>query len=274
MQEFEESENFEIMRSLFAVSIAKRQITESHLHKIFRVHCEVKAMAKSRQLGQLGGPYDFNLRDIAKVKDAVEGCIQDQMHYYQFTADVDTEDEASGISFEAGQDLALSKLLDLVYAARFHEISDQLTVRHSITRIFPEASTMGSAVSGVSIDESVPDCLQIGRVYMSKANFIAAVKPLVHNQPTVEHLELLALASQTGRAVLLEGDTCSGEPTSTSKGCQNVQAPDGWLSSHFSTILYGLLIGVLIGYSSGISSQFIWIPISPHRIKPCNCITF
>ena len=201
------------MRSLFTSAILKEHLSEDHLIKIFQVHNEVKAKAKSRELGQVGGPYDFNLRDIAKVKDAVEGCIQDQMHFYKYSADGAMGEFQTAVQSQDIQDLALSKLLELVYAARFHDLSDQLQVRDCIKRVFPEAARVAQAqaAQGVSIDESVPECLQIGHVFMGKGNFTAATqKPLVHTASTCEHLELLATAAQSGRAVLLEGDTCSG----------------------------------------------------------------
>ena len=208
MQEFAEAEVFEIMQSLFASSIWRQHLSEGHLHKIFMVHDRVKTKAKLRQIGQVGGPYDFNLRDIAKVKDAVEGCIQDQVHFYQFTAeDATANPQTAAMRFKDIQDLALSKVLELVYAARFHDMADQLQVRECITNVFPEAA---HAAQGVIIDESVPDCLQIGRVYMGKGNHASPAKPLIHTASACGYLELLARASQSGRAVLLEGDTCSG----------------------------------------------------------------
>ena len=211
MQEFEEAEVFEIMQSLFISSIWKQHLSEGHLHKIFMVHNRVKTKAKLRQLGQVGGPYDFNLRDIAKVKDAVEGCIQDQMHFYQFTAKGETANpQTAAMRPQDIQDLALSKLLELVYAARFQDMADQLQVSECITTVFPEAARAAHAVQGVTIDESVPDCLQIGRVYMGKGNHSSPVKPLIHTASACGYLELLATAAQSGRAVLLEGDTCSG----------------------------------------------------------------
>lgn len=214
MQEFEEGEVFEIMRSLFASSIWRQHLSAEHLTKIFKVHNQVKTRAKSRQLGQVGGPYDFNLRDIAKVKDAVEGCIQDQMHFYQYTADSSAtaaaEPQTTAMRFQDMQDLALSKLLELVYAARFHDSNDQLQVRECIKSVFPEAASAAHAARGVTIDESVPDCLQIGSVYMGKGSFVSSTKPLIHTASACGYLELLATAAQSGRAVLLEGDTCSG----------------------------------------------------------------
>ncbi|KAK9820719.1 hypothetical protein WJX74_002690 [Apatococcus lobatus] len=212
LQEFGENEIFEIMRSLFASSIWKQHLSENHLVKIFKVHNEVKARAKSRQLGQIGGPYDFNLRDIAKVKDAVEGCIQDQMHFYQYSADGGAvESQAAAVRFQDIQDLALSRLLELVYAARFHDITDQLQVKACIKQFFPEAAKATQTARVVTIDESVPDCLQIGHVYMGKGNYSSPVKPLIHTASTCGYLELLATAAQSGRAILLEGDTCSGK---------------------------------------------------------------
>jgi len=51
--------------------------------------------------------------------------------------------------------------------------------------------------------------VRIGSVYLSKHGETSSTPPAVHTPETIRQLELLAVACQSGRSVLLEGDTCS-----------------------------------------------------------------
>ena len=205
LEEHASDELWQILRGLFACALATRLITDSQLCKLFELHMEVVKQVKARDLGRLGGPYDFNLRDMAKVRDVLQGCMQDHMCHYGFLPK--TQQEVQQASYGDIANLAIRQYLQLVYAQRFQDTADQTVVYKLIESKFPGMSV--TVPESLSIDSSVSKYVRIGSIYLSKHGEPSNTVPAVHTPETIRQLELLAVACQSGRSVLLEGDTCS-----------------------------------------------------------------
>jgi hypothetical protein len=46
-------------------------------------------------IGRVGGPYEFNLRDFAKLRDVIAGSAADQLYHYKFYKEDDKSKEAN-----------------------------------------------------------------------------------------------------------------------------------------------------------------------------------
>lgn len=206
LEEYVSDELALIMRGLFANALATRLITDKQLCSIFDLHMEVVKLVKAREIGRLGGPYDFNLRDMAKVKDVLQSCMQDHMCHYGFLPKSQQE-QSQQASYGDVAIVAIRQYLQLVYTQRFQDTADQAKVNELIERRFPSSSAATPA--SPSIDSSVSKYVRIGSVYLSKHGETSSTPPAVHTPETVRQLELLAVACQSGRSALLEGDTCS-----------------------------------------------------------------
>ena len=204
LDEYASYELQQICRALFAKPMADGLVTESQVSSIFKLHEAVLQKIKAREIGRLGGPYEFNLRDLAKVKDVLQACMHDHVLHYGFLPE--QRDQSQQVSQSSIAILAIRQYLQLVYGQRFQEAADQKAVSQLIEELFPQPVTVAAPFS---IDSSVSKYVRIGSVYMSKHGEVSCAKPAVHTPETIRQLELLAVASQSGRAVLLEGDTCS-----------------------------------------------------------------
>ena len=56
------------------MSGAEPSLSKALLEGIFGVHQEVQKLVLRREIGRLGGPYEFNLRDLTKVRDVIHGA--------------------------------------------------------------------------------------------------------------------------------------------------------------------------------------------------------
>eukprot|EP00961_Rhodomonas_salina_P136391 1835103-Rhodomonas_salina.1 len=167
-------------------------------------------MVKLGKVGRIGGPYEFNLRDLVKMKDVLSGNAKDQkFHYQQTFGAVDGMHTPKCEVNEAVNLLLLRKVADLVYARPFHSLMDQDQVRQEIEKVFPLSPALAALEAAGNIDESLAGSVRIGSIYMKRGKAGGKASPLEHTPSTVQQLQMLAAAAQSRRAVLLEGDTCS-----------------------------------------------------------------
>eukprot|EP00899_Mesostigma_viride_P017506 jgi/Mesvir1/25757/Mv01936-RA.1 len=209
-------------------------LVPKELDLLFKLHMDIKGRVARRELGRTGGPFELNLRDLTKLRDVLKNASKDLKHHYRFfaandglgvaasaaaavdLAGVDRPNKPAPPSAEALQDgdirvIALRKFVELVYSQRFMDPSDQRLVRTIIDTHFPEGGTVALSASAFSIDMGTPGFVRIGAVYLKLGDVptpdMDARGSLVHTPGTTHQLEMLAAACQSGRPVLLQGDT-------------------------------------------------------------------
>jgi MoxR-like ATPase len=215
-------------------------ITLKDLEHIFALHQDVQRHVGARKLGRIGGPFDFNLRDLTKLYDVLRGNAKDLLDHMKFFRNDSWEsasvsagggagsgsileaDCVKGAALTTGVSLASSApfivavraFARLVYGACFQCDEDQAVVRGLVDKHLPIPATFASPdVDDVTVDASVPGFVRIGAVYMrtgDRAPGHGAVEALVHTRATVTQLSMLAAAAQSKRPVLLEGE-CAGK---------------------------------------------------------------
>ncbi len=235
---FKDGEVLEIIKRSFALLLDRSRpdepeeeknwgpITRPQLEKVYHLHLQIITLVGQRDIGRSGGPFEFNLRDLIKLRDVLEGNAHNMRDHYRFlkssTALANEADERSSVTHAELPDdvrtITLNKFVSLVYARRFQSRADQRRVQDLID----QAQYLGTSndfmdVANPEVDASVPGMVRIGTVYLTQGTCEASgagqstPTRLVHSPDTVERLEALAAAVQSRRAVLLEGDTCSGK---------------------------------------------------------------
>ncbi|GMH42204.1 hypothetical protein BSKO_10123 [Bryopsis sp. KO-2023] len=199
-----------IMKSLFCEIVQRGYLKEQSLNDIFNLHVEIRGRVSRKEMGKSGGPYEFNLRDLTKVRDIVEGNIKNQMAHYQLAP---LESEEDGLGNEHLMDVSqivLRRAVELVYKHRFSDCSDCQAAQDIIDKHLPRpVMEEGSAAT---VDSTVPGCVRIGSVYLAIKKDASRQQNegrLVHSFNTIKELEILAMGCQSKRTVLLQGDTCS-----------------------------------------------------------------
>ena len=200
LEEYDSEELFMIIIDLFQNAFSKHYVNLSHIQDLYQLHLRIKGKYSRREIGHHGGPYEFNLREIAKFKDILLNNAEDQVYHFKFM--VEDSDITS---------LSIRKFADLVYASQFHYIKDQKIVRDLISQQFVlRNSHLSESNPTITNDDSVFDMIRIGSIHLRKATTcLINTSNLIHSKETVKQLELLAAACQSKRAVLLEGETCS-----------------------------------------------------------------
>lgn len=190
-------------------------ITISQLDKVFELHLKIIELVEQRDIGRSGGPFEFNLRDLIKLRDVLEGNAHNMRDHYRYpkanTALANEIDEGP----PDVRTLILNKFVSLVYARRFQSRDDQRRVQELINQV----EYLGTGddfldIANPEVDSSVPGMVRIGTVYLEEGTSESsggAHTRLVLSPDTIERLEALAAAVQSRSAVLLEGDTCSGK---------------------------------------------------------------
>ena len=186
-------------------------ISQWLMDRTFEVHKEVCELVEKRSIGRGGGPFEFNLRSLNHLMHVVRGNAKNLQDHYKFASKSGAGDE----QYDA-RTLALNKFMELTYSRRFQTLEDQMIVRKLINRSDRLAVTGEVKEVDEPIDQSVPNMLRVGTVYVpigSQQLEQRQDSSLVHSPETVCTLEALAAAVQSKppRAVLLEGDTASGK---------------------------------------------------------------
>jgi midasin (ATPase involved in ribosome maturation) len=186
-------------------------ISQWLMDRTFEVHKEVCDLVEKRSIGRGGGPFEFNLRSLSHLMHVVRGNAKNLQDHYKYASKSEAGDE----QYDA-RTLALNKFMELTYGRRFQTIEDQIVVRKLINRSDRLAVTGEVKEVDEPIDQSVPNMLRVGTVYVPIGSQQLEQRQdsnLVHSPETVCTLEALAAAVQSKppRAVLLEGDTASGK---------------------------------------------------------------
>jgi MoxR-like ATPase len=195
-------------------------LTYGQLTQLYELHCEFGRLVASRDLGRVGGPFEFNLRDLMKLKDVLAGNADNFRDHYRFynksvdQLEADVKNRAGDATHNDSdiRTLALQKFALLVYAARFQCQEDRDKAESLITENYLKVEAELKDMVRDEIDASLPGLIRIGTVYLETGSETeqSGVR-LVHTARTISQLEALAAAVQARRPVLLEGDTCSGK---------------------------------------------------------------
>ncbi|GMH34713.1 hypothetical protein BSKO_02574 [Bryopsis sp. KO-2023] len=226
-----------IMKRLFGEMLRRKDLEEQSLNDIFNLHVDFRGRVKStREMGKSGvRPYEFNLRDLKKVRDIVEGSTTNQMAHYRL-APLESEQGLSseqglpseqGLSSEQGQSLGndrrhlmmdvsqivVRRAVELVYAHHFQEVSDRKAAQKIIDKHLPRPGIEEESASS-TVDSLVAGCVRIGSVYLPVQKDVFQNEQceggaLTHSPDTIKQLEILTMGCQSKRAILLQGDTCS-----------------------------------------------------------------
>ena len=82
LEEYDSEELFMIIVDLFQKAFSKKIVNLKHIIDLYKLHAEIKAKYSRREIGRHGGPYEFNLREIAKFKDILENNAEDQIYHF------------------------------------------------------------------------------------------------------------------------------------------------------------------------------------------------
>jgi len=206
LEEYQDQELRVIMTKIFEKELSERSVEVSQLAQIFKLHQNVRADVASGKIGKTSGPYEFNLRDLTKFKDLLHGNFRDQQHHHKFYR----QKELSSI--ETMDEMTLSvlrKLAEVVYVYPFQTAEDHQHVR-SLIDIYLPLRDLDQAPPSLEDNESMSS-VRIGSVYLTKGAYHEDSVPLQHSKETIKNLELLALATQSKRTILLEGETASAK---------------------------------------------------------------
>ena len=210
LEESSQEELRVIIAYMFTNQLEDKSISQPQLRALFDLHWTIKSMIEKSIVGRVGGPYEINLRDLAKVRDVLSGNSSDQKYHYMVNSDSQTKSSVEDVNI-----LSLRRFAELVYASPFHSFEDQAVVIEQINKFFPLAvgldGTRATALECDATVTAVEGSVRIGSIYMTqgKALQLSNAAKLELTKRTVSQLEMLAAAAQSKRAVLLEGDTCS-----------------------------------------------------------------
>jgi midasin (ATPase involved in ribosome maturation) len=221
---FEKHELMHITISLLRSHLDASYLTPELIEKINEFHYEISEKARVRQIGRLGGPYDFNLRDIEKLSNLIAAhSVTHRAHIKlsegtvpSSTTTMDTDDENSLSKIEEQNIIrSLHVYLDIVYASRFEHVHDQNLVREMIRKHFALDKSLITTINNrqelIDSDLNLQGYTRLGFVYIEKKEYQSTYRPLVHSQRTLEKLQLLAAATVSKATVLIEGGDCSGK---------------------------------------------------------------
>lgn len=215
---FEVQELMYITISLLRSHLDDNYLTSALIEKINQFHYEISENARLRQIGRLGGPYDFNLRDIEKLSSLIAAhsvTHRAHMNLSEGTILSTAENEMNLSQIEEQNIIrSLHVYLDIVYASRFEYVQDQNLVRQMIRTHFPLETTkdsMENQFEHIDTDLNLQGYTRIGFVYIEKKEYQSTYRPLVLSERTLEKLQLLAAATVSKATVLIEGGDCSGK---------------------------------------------------------------
>ncbi|CAF3665321.1 unnamed protein product [Rotaria sp. Silwood1] len=233
LEEYSTEELRLILNGEFTRELAQGKINMDHLDAVFAMHMFLKKMVDDGQLGRVGGPYELNLRDLAKFHDVFQHSIDSQISHYRYfnVTDDSTETKSDQKAAAFGNNhsipsqsmiddsdpriLPIRKFAQVVYACQFQGEEDFHQVCNIIKNQFPINKTLEKREDDSTIDDTVASIVRIGSVYINKGSLLSSNNDieLIHTKKTIRQLELLASACQSKRAILLEGGICSRKST-------------------------------------------------------------
>ena len=200
----------QILKKQFEGLIKKELVREEDLRHVFDVYKKVEQWVEKGEIQGASHKRRLNLRDLKSVHDIVAGNIETQISHHRLMAcDDDVEESEQDFDKQPVVTNVIRKALQLVLKHRFDNRSAEEQIQRTIDEVFRPPQMELEQSDSQSIDLSVGDLVRIGNVYMEKDEARVSQGSLVHTVKTIRQLELLATASQSQRAVLLEGPTCS-----------------------------------------------------------------
>jgi MoxR-like ATPase len=206
-------------------------ITQSQLERLLKLQGRLNDLVAKRQIGRLGGPYEFNLRDLVKFRDVLAANAENLRGQFTFLVKSSKNSKNDNPSEHDVRLFTLRTIATLVYSQRFQVSSERELVNALICEdqeffALPPGAQDLTQMLPPMVDISVPGYLRVGSVYMpvNESNTIELVSStptikelllpgnspqLVHTPQTIKQLEVLSAALQSRRAILLEGDTAS-----------------------------------------------------------------
>lgn len=216
---FEIYELMQITISLLRPHLDANYLTNRLVEKINQFHYEISEYARLRKIGRVGGPYDFNLRDIEKLSNLI-AALSVTHHAHMNLSDgrslptthASASDNLSKIE-EQNLIRSLHVYLEIVYASRFECVDDQKLVRQMIQQhfILENSTEENQRQSIIDSDLNLQGYVRLGFVYIEKKEYPSYYRPCIHSPRTLEKLQLLAAATVSKATVLIEGDDCSGK---------------------------------------------------------------
>lgn len=133
---FKDDELLEIIKRSFALLLDGSSpggceedwgvITRDQLEKVYKLHLKIIDWVGQRDIGRSGGPFEFNLRDLFKLRDVLEGNAHNMRDHYRFfrpnaalAGEIDEQSSTPDV-----RTLTLNKFVSLVYARRFQSRDD------------------------------------------------------------------------------------------------------------------------------------------------------
>jgi hypothetical protein len=179
-------------------------------HRATEVLLAVRREVAVGALGQEGGPYVFNLRDVEKL-DAVLTANARALWQHICTFVDGGCRNPSGASSDDLRVLIWRKLLKTVVLSRFRGAADRARVQELINSQFPAPSgALASGWDDMDVDVTIPGFVRVGAMYVNSSGRLPELDPdVVYNEPFVSLLEQLLLAVNANLPVLIEGGTAT-----------------------------------------------------------------
>ena len=169
-------------------------ITPELFKQVFDIQVLLHEKVKKREIGTVGGPYEYNLRDLELFVAILAGNSQ----YYAQNA------RAANPQLHAVRTFA-----QLVYAKCLHSSSEQEIASQIID---DHLAYNRSDVSPLSIS-ATSSYVTIGNVVLPLSSQLpdSPMTAFVHTQNGINNLQYLATATRSKRGILLEGPPCSAK---------------------------------------------------------------
>ena len=206
---FEVLELMHITIALLRSHVEAGYLTNKFIEKINLFHYDISEKVRLRQIGHVGRPNHFNLRDIEKLSNLIGNLSVTHRAHFNLS---DQSNENDPIEMIEEQNIieSLHVYLNIVYACRFESMADQTAVRQLIDQYFPPAFEFQRSTT-IDYDLNLLGYVRLGFVYIEKKDHPATTAPCVHSPRTLEHLQILATGVVSKATVLIEGDDCSGK---------------------------------------------------------------
>jgi hypothetical protein len=169
-----------ILLVVFKSCIDHRLVSEAAVSCIFNFHQAVCAALGRRDIGKVGGPYEFNLRDLIKTRDVIERLMTDMVNHFNFTSAEGNPSYGALGALQPGLDKAqlsaLVGVLEAVYAMCLQAPEEQRAVRELIQKHVVMPMSPGATVAAASRDDawsgldtsSGSSTVRIGAVYITR----------------------------------------------------------------------------------------------------------
>mgnify|MGYP000718920090 CR=1 FL=1 len=132
----EHKELLDISMKLFKNLLDSKILLPSHVEQLFQVYTKVEELVDRGQVQGASRKQKFNLRDLAAIKDVIEGNVRTQISHYQLMTACDN-DQAEQPDFDSAPvvTLVMREALQLVFKHRFESKEAQGQIQEAIDAI-------------------------------------------------------------------------------------------------------------------------------------------